>query len=68
MIDRTTILVGGHSKPQPSKEKGDPSVPASPRPERIPEELEPVLITPGGRFWAITLPPDLEEALRVSRF
>ncbi len=46
----------------------DPSVPIPPRPERTPDELEPTHVTRGGRFWEITLPPDLEEGLHVSRF
>ena len=56
-----------HTK-QNESTKADPSVPVAPMPERNPDELEPTHVTPAGRFWEITLRPDLEEALRTDRF
>jgi hypothetical protein len=36
-------------------------------PERDPDELEPTITTPAGRFWDIELPPNLQARSRVDR-
>jgi hypothetical protein len=57
-----------NNEQDPREEKIGPAPANLPDSDRSPNELEPVLITPAGRFWEIPLPPETEAALRTSRF